>query len=476
MRAVRRIAITLALLLYAAFVVRYTCFVAGGSDSSGYLNAARGIAAGRLAVRVAPLDTLHVDASWRDTFTPLGFSASPEPRMIAPTYPLGYPMHLVPFGAIGGWRHAPFYVTPLMALLCLWVTYAVARELGVPDGYALAAAALLAVAPSFLVQALQPMSDVTAAFWCTFAILCALRAERDARWAAACGVAFGVAVWVRPSNLLLALAIGVAMRWRVRVLAIAVAASLPLAIALMIVNNSLYGSPLLTGYGGVGGLVGWLFPLARAPHYAKWLAITETPLVFPAALLVTFDRRVSGWQRTLLLIWFGSFFVFYCFYGAYDAWWYLRFLLPALPALLVATMLLIRDFVPRRAVAWVLIAVIGVTGLALDRYFDLRGMRGGENTYSNAVHWSEKLLPPDALVVSMQLSGAFYFYSGRFTARYDNCDPARFERLRAYAGVAGLKWYAVVFDWEEKELNARMPGRWTKLQTMRNVGLLRLDS
>src|ERR1700682_2997121 len=264
MRAVRRTAIAVALLLYAAYLVRYNCSAAGGSDSSGYLNAARGIAAGHLAVHVAPLDTLHVDASWRDTFTPLGFSASPQPRMIAPTYPLGYPLHLLLFGAIGGWRHAPFYVTPLMALLCLWVTYAVGRELGVPEGYALAAAALLAVAPGFLIQALQPMSDVTAAFWCTFAILCALRAERGGRWAAACGVAFGIAVWVRPSNLLLALAVGIAMRWRVRALAIAVAASLPLAIALMIVNKALYGSPLLTGYGGAGGLGGWLFPVVRA--------------------------------------------------------------------------------------------------------------------------------------------------------------------------------------------------------------------
>jgi hypothetical protein len=266
------------------------------------------------------------------------------------------------------------------------------------------------------------------------------------------------------------------MRWRVRPLAIAVAASIPFAIPLMLVNRFLYGSALLTGYGEMGGMMRWTFPLERAPHYAKWLLITETPIVFPLALLVAFDRRVAVWQRVLLIAWFAAFFTFYCFYDSYDAWWYLRFLLPAYPALLIGAMLLLRDFVPRRAIAWSLIAVVAATGLYLDRWLGIPGLRNQENTYPHAIHWAEKVLPPDALVVTMQLSGAFYLYSGRFTARYDMCEPDRFERLRAYAGVAGLRWYAVVFDWEEKELRARMPGRWTKVATMRNVTLLRLDS
>jgi 4-amino-4-deoxy-L-arabinose transferase and related glycosyltransferases of PMT family len=466
--------------LYAAFLLRYNSFAAGGSDSSGYLNAAHGMAAGRLAVRVMPLDTLHLDASWRDVFIPLGFAPSPEAGMIVPAYPTGYPLHLLIAGVVGGWSAAPFFVTPLMALLCLLVTYAVARELDLPEAYALAAGALLAVAPAFLMQAVQPMSDVTAVFWCTFALLCALRASRGARWAVLCGVAFGVAVWVRPSNLLLVPAIGIAMRWRVRPLAIAVAASLPLAIGVMILNKSMYGSPFLTGYGGVSGLFGWQFPLERVPLYSKWLAITETPLVFPAALLVAFDRRVVAWQRMLLAVWVAAFFVFYCFYfftfnGSDDAWWYLRFLLPAFPALIVATMLLIRDFVPRRALAWTLIAAIAATGVRLAFFWGVHRLRDQEQTCPDAVHWAEGSLPPGALVASMQLSGSFYYYSGRFTARYDNLDPGLFALLRAQPGVAGLRWYAVVFDWEERRLTLQMPGRWTRLKSMRNVILLRLD-
>jgi hypothetical protein len=481
MRAVRRAAIALGVLLYAAVLLRYNSFAAAGADSSGYLNAARAMAAGRLAVRVLPLDKLHLDPSWCDIFTPLGFVTAAEPGMMAPFYPLGYPLHLLAAGAVGGWTRAPFFVTPLMALLCLWMIYAVARELDVPEGYALAAAVLLAVSPTFLMQAVQPMSDITAVFWCTFAILCALRANRDARWAVACGLAFSLAVWVRPSNLLLVPALGMAMRWRIRTLSMAVAASLPLAIALMILNKSIYGAPLLNGYGKASEMFGWLFPLERVPLYGKWLAITETPLVFPAALLVIVDRRISVWQRILLPVWFLSFFAFYSFYyftfhGSDDAWWYLRFLLPAFPALLIAAMLLIRDFVPRRALAWTLIAVIAATGIRLTSFFGIDRIRAQEHAYPSAIAWAERSLPPDAVVVTAQLSGAFYYYSGRFTARYDALDPARFQLLRSQPGVAGLTWYAVIFDWEERRLNLQMPGRWTKLKTTGNVSLLRLDS
>jgi hypothetical protein len=496
---VRRPLIAVALLVYLALLVRYTCFAAGGSDSSGYLNAARVISRRQLKVRVAPLDTLHLDDRWRAAFVPLGFARAPEPKTMSPLYPLGYPMHLVPFGMAGGWKHAPYYVTPIMAVLCLMLTYSIGRELGLPDAHALAAAALLAVAPSFVYQALQPMSDVTATMWCLGAIRCSLLVARcsegrktsneqqtpindqrstsnDQRAAIFAGLAFAIAVWVRPSNLLLAPAIGFAMRWRVRALATAVAASLPLAVALWAVNHALYGSALLTGYGSVDTLVWWTFPLERAPHYAKWLAVTETPLVFPGALFVVFNRRVAGWQRALLSVWFVAFFAFYSFYGAYDAWWYLRFLLPALPALLIGALLLARDFVPRRAVAAALVAIVFVTGIAVIRHFPVLQMHEQEITYPHAVHWAEKLLPRDALVVSFQLSGSFYFYANRFTARYDIVQPDEFQQLRAYAGMAGLKWYAVVYDWEVEPMTKNLPGKWTTVGTMRNIVLLRLDS
>src|SRR5258708_6293034 len=153
MRAVSRrlrIVLTAAIVLYAAVLVRYTCYVAGGADSSGYLNAARMLAQRQLSVRVAPLDTMHLDNSWRDVFTPLGFASAPTPRNVGPSYPLGYPLLLVLPGVIFGWKRAPFLVTPLAAILSVVLTYRVARRLGLDRWYSIAAAALLAVSPPFL--------------------------------------------------------------------------------------------------------------------------------------------------------------------------------------------------------------------------------------------------------------------------------------------------------------------------------------
>ena len=471
----RRALITVAVLAYAAFLVRYECYGAGGSDSSGYLNAARMIARGHLKIRVTPLDVMGLDDSWRGVFLPLGFAKAPEPKTFVPSYPLGYPLQMVPFGVIGGWNHAPFYVTPIAALLTLLVLYKLARELDLSEDLALGAVAMLALSPGWVNQALQPMSDVPATLWCSLTMLCALRGQRSWRWAAACGAAFGMSVWVRPSNLLLALAIGCALRWRVRPLAIAVAASAPFGVALMLTNRWLFGSGLVTGYGGIGGMLSFNGFPPCAKQYTTGLFLTLTPIVFPAALLVLFDRHVPMWIRATLLTWFGAFFAFYSVYPICDAWWYLRFLLPAYPPLILGSLLLMRDFVRVRAVQMAMVAAVAVTGILIIAHYRLWYLRDGEMAYQHAIHWARKQLPPNALVTTMQVSGAYAFYAEKVSARYDFLDPQRFEELRAYAGNAGLKWYALVFDWEEPELFRKMPGKWTKIGDSHNVQLLRLD-
>ena len=75
----------------------------------------------------------------------------------------------------------------------------------------------------------------------------------------------------------------------------------------------------------------------------------------------------------------------------------------------------------------------------------------------------------------MQMSGAYFYYTGKLPARYDILDPQRFEELRAYAGMAELPWYALVFDWEVPELERRMPARWRTIGEHKDVVLLRLD-
>ncbi len=464
-----------ALIVSGMVLYRHLSFGAGGSDSSGYLNEARLMVSGTVIQPVPMLQTLHIKSEWAYVFTPLGFvSSSRDHRLMLPSYPPGLPAHFAIAGAIGDWSVAPFLIPPIAGVISIALMYLLARQFGLASWEALGAAAILGICPVFLFMAAQPMSDIVATVWAMAAIVCALAAEKRPALAAASGAAFAIGVCVRPSNLLLAIAVAFAMRWRLSRLAIAVAAAVPFAIALMAWKNAMYGSPLRTGYGAMD--LSWVNPRVRFPHYSYWLFAQLTPLIFPGGLLVALDKRVEVLRRAILVSWFLPFFVFYCFYSAYDAWWYTRFLLPAIPPLIVGFFLLIRDLrLPRFAAAIVVVAVM-VFMIREERELAPLAIGEGESVYPECVRWAEQRLPPDALVATEQFSGSFLYYSGRPTVRYDLLDADRFETLRAYVGAADLRWYALVSEDEFKGLQTRMPGMWTPLGKCRDVTLYRLDS
>ena len=64
---------TAALLGYYVFLFRNTCFAVGGSDSSGYANAAKGLWQGSLVVPIEALERFDLPASFGSVFTPLGY-------------------------------------------------------------------------------------------------------------------------------------------------------------------------------------------------------------------------------------------------------------------------------------------------------------------------------------------------------------------------------------------------------------------
>src|SRR5437016_2129685 len=246
MRAAAWTAIGLMAAVYATLIARNISFAAGGPDESGYMNEAKLLRSGRLHLPIEPLRTLHIDESYSDVFNPLGFVPEP-PGVITPSYPAGYPIHLLLAAMIGGWSHAPFFVSPLMAFGSIVLMYALARRLGLAPAYAAGAAAILALVPTFALQSLQIMSDVPATFWVLLTMFLALRSNPIAA-----GIAFGVAVWVRPTNLLLAIPLAVAMQFRMRDLLRFAIGAVPLGVLRMIFNAAMYGSPFKTGYGSIG--------------------------------------------------------------------------------------------------------------------------------------------------------------------------------------------------------------------------------
>jgi hypothetical protein len=475
-----------ALLIYAGFLFHNLSYAMGGPDTGGYFNEAKMITEGRLTRPVVLVRELGLDDSWLGFFMPLGFAPSPHASM-HPTYPAGLPFHLALAASIGGWRHAPYYIAPLAAIGCALLMFAVSRKVGLSPLSSMAAAAALVTLPPFLWHAVQPASDVLATFWALAAMWCAFESVERPSLAFAAGVAFAIGVWVRPTNLLLGIAFVIALRFRVALLARVIAAALPFAIALMWWNWRLYGSALRTGYGGFFDQVSWAGMLHAAPLHAEWLMRMLTPLAFPIGLLVVFDRSVEKWTRWMLLSWFGVFFVFYSFYGFFDGWLCIRFLLPAIPALLIGTLLLVRDAYrwsapryPRIAAVVAVALTIFICAAPARSTSDLNvvpSLSQMEKPYPRLIRWAEWQLPKRAIVITGVLSGPFTYFSDRGIARCDQLTDDRFQLLRAYAANVGLPWYAVVADDEIENTTflGRFNGNWTAVSQMGNFTLYRLD-
>ena len=463
----------IAVLVYARYVYTHQSYACGGPDSGGYMNEAKLIASGHITEPVELVRVLGLDDSWLGYFMPLGFAPSKGGSM-HPLYPPGLPMHLAAAGRIGGWKKAPYLVAPIAAVGCVILMIVVATRLGVPLILSFAGAFAVGMLPPFLWHAVQPASDVVAMFWALLAVWFALR-----EWGVAAGIAFAIGVWVRPTNALMLIPLALAVRVQWRALVAIAAGAAPLVAALMVWNAKLYGSPFRTGYGEIS--MTWAGATTAGPQHALWLLLFLTPVVFPCGLLVLFDRKVDMWTRWMLFSWFVAYFVFYSFYGFWDGWLCIRFLLPAIPALLFGTFLLMRDLAQGRrvtiAIAAALAIWIAAEPVIYGRKLDvLRTLRTAETAYPQYIAFSERHVPKRAIVMTGVLCGAYLFYENRSIVRYDQLNDDRFQTLRAYSGIHGLPWYAVVSDDEltPDQLRQRFRGDWELIDHFASVAIYRL--
>ncbi len=462
----------LALAGYGVFIKQHFSIVASGSDASGYLNSARLLAAGRLQADLrVPAEFASVNA---DHFQPLGFIVV-HGSHITPTYPTGLPLHLALAGKIFGWITGPRLVGLFAALGAVWLCYAVGRELGLDARLAAAGAVALGACPMFLFTSFQPMSDTLAATWCLAAVWAALRARRAASWAAACGAAFAIAVLVRPTNLVLLPALLVVLGWDWRRLVLATLGGLPGVAWLAFYNHVLYGGALHTGYGAWFSAFAWSWGPPTAWHFAKWLALL-LPAPFLLLPFVAFARRESRTRGLFALaVWFAAITGFYTFYAvSHEVWWCLRFIVPAIPALILASLLGLevlaqRCAVPQRdrfrslAAQAIAVWAIGLAAFWIYRSAILE-INNGEKTYAKACAAAREQFPPGTLVATVAFSGAFYYYTDFAILRWDGLEPAEFARLAALAQKAGRTVAAVEFKWEEtRALHEHCPGNWRRV-------------
>jgi hypothetical protein len=289
---------------------------------------------------------------------------------------------------------------------------------------ALAAAVLVATSPVFLYQVMNPMSDVPVT--CAWTAALALAIEEHPLPS---GVAAGLALLIRPNLAPMALVlIGGTAAGGWRRAAWLVAGLAPAVAAVAATNAFLYGAPWRSGYGDLADLYSLRYLTTNLRQFAAWMFETETPVVAAAALFfvtplrAATEPRHAGWYLGGTI---AAVLVSYMFYQPFDAWWYLRFLLPMWPALMVLTSAEVAT-IARRFAPWaprvvfasivLAMAFYGVRTAARRAAFDI-GL--AERRYVAVARFIADHTDPDAVVLSAQHSGSLRLYAGRQTLRFD---------------------------------------------------------
>ncbi|MGH9939948.1 MAG: YfhO family protein, partial [Blastocatellia bacterium] len=485
------IAAVVGLLIYGYFLVSSASYAVGGTDSSGYARIARSILKGGIVQRVSEMDLLGLPNEFILNFIPLAYNPGPRPGTMTPFYPVGFPLLIAAGALIGGWEYGPFLVSPVCAVLSLVLIYLIGLELGLSRVFSIAGAMMLAASPTFIYMGLQPMGDVAATCLSLVTIWASLRSGKRDGWALLAGAAFGLNFLIRPTNILLLIPMLFCLRLKPRTLLFFFLGGLPLAAIFFTYNATAYGHPLRTGYGEIGLQHEIMFSgfTARFNHYYYWIKVTMSPLPLLCWLFVLVDRKVDWRNRAMLISWFGAFFLFYACYDIYDAWWYTRFLLPGYPAMILGALVVVRDLAGllgklvsegnRARLRWVALAILLAVTLSHERRYirrlDVFNFGPGEFVHSASCRWADRMIPSQSLVVSMQMSGALKFYTGRPIVRWDGVEPAQWPVLKNRAAEKGYRWYALLLPFEVEDARKQLSGKWVQVGTFNQVSLWQIE-
>jgi hypothetical protein len=437
-------------------------WTASGADAYAYVSQADLWLTGRLTVPVP----IAEQVPWPrplSTFVPFGYAAVANQSAIASAVGPGLPLLMALMKAIGG-HAALFLVVPITAALLIWCTFAIGRQLG-SSSLGLGAAWLVATSPAFLTMVKEPMSDVpAAAFWAlaTWMVL-----DTSRLGTALAGLAAAIAILIRPNLVPLAAVLGLWILWRpqttagdrVRALAIFLAGVVPACLVIAWINHTLFGSPLASGYGTTDSLFSIDNVWTNVRRYGQWLAETQT-LIFPFGVLALLRTRLLAAIAIVT-------FAIYAFYIPFDAWWFLRLLLPAWPALAIGTTALLAagaSQLPKplsRPVQVAALLALGVyTAVTADR-LQVFPDGEGERRYATVAQLVQQVTEPSSIILASIHAGPLRYYAGRDTMRFDLLDEAWLDRAVAWLTDQGRRPYFLIEDWErpifEKRFAAMNP-------------------
>ena len=446
---------------------------AGGADSSGYLSQARLWASGTLT-RTTPLAYELSLTHGQHPFTPLGYVPAPDYGAIVPSYPPGLPM-LMGLARVLGGDEAELWVVPLCAGAAVFIAFLLGRRLAGPETGIFSAAAT-AVAPIFLYQSMQSMSDVPAAAWWSLAVLLFTLESRIALVAGGCAAA--VACAIRPNLFaMLPVLLLCGMWWtkgdiRTRITR-SVWFALPVVVAafgIAWLQRTLFGAATMSGYGSVSSLFAFDHVIPNLARYPRWLLDTHWPFLLLAVLAPlairrgaaegAIDRGVAVRMTWSALIFFCALQAFYLLYLVFDDWVYIRFILPALPWLLVSFAIVVTTMVRRLPPTWrgvvslCVIVLLSSWGVGRARGVGAFNLFHSEQRYLEVATFVRGL-PPDSAFVAVQHSGSLAYYTDVGLLRWDWIEPAEIDKSVAELTQRGRRVFAVLEDWEEAQFRAR---------------------
>jgi hypothetical protein len=156
-------------------------------------------------------------------------------------------------------------------------------------------------------------------------------------------------------------------------------------------------------------------------------------------------------------------FASYIFYIPFDEWWFLRFVLPAFPPMLVLTSVVVSAIAGMRAAVRGPLTALIVMALAwrgFDYAVDRHVLTFSENErrYVAIGEYIAQKLPDRAVLLTMQHSGAARYYSGRLTMRYDWIPPRWLDAVIKELRARGYSPYILLEEWEEPQFKARFKG------------------
>jgi hypothetical protein len=478
----------LALALYTVLLARNEGAVAGGSDSSGYMNQARLLAAGSVHVQPRTVAGLPAAKMPPYFYVPLGFRPAADGNGMVPTYPAGFSLFVVALKPLAGWRHAGDLTMILHALAGIAATYALGRMLGLERHWSGLGAAMVALSPLYIYMSVQAMTDVPSLAWTTLAIVAALKSRERPAWAAAAGAALAVDVLLRPTNVLAFIPIAICLGASPRRWILLGVGGLPGAVFSAAHSLAAYGSLVATGYGDVSVDFAWSDVPGALLQFLRWLPLLFTPII-ALCLGLPWLTSTSRRDRWMLGTWIAAYAAFYLPYRfLHEVWWYLRFLLPIAPAIVVGGLLVLRGMlarIPARcAKAWPMlvyaasVALVAGESFALTRNLHAMSVGKIELLYPQLTDWMEKNVPHDAVCLSMQASGALLYYTDYTFIRWDFIGEGNVGKVESAIRKSGRPLYAVLFPFEYGEAHIpdkAMPGHWTEVGEIKYVRILRRD-